>query len=174
MRIAIFSYARTGSTTLYKYIKESLYLEGSVPPYTTQFFKDDYKTKIWEEDSIVVKFMFEFLPLIDKIQKSFDKIIFLSRESDIECAKSFAQAIKTGTWYYPYEYKDLPEELINQNVAVIKQQRRKIQSLGGFQITYEEVFYTVDGIKRLNNYLGIVTNEFNYLLHPKHRLRQNL
>lgn len=116
--------------------------------------------------------MFEFFPIVDKIQKSFDKTIFLTRTNDVEGAESLAHAFKTGVWTHSYVPTNLDVEEISKHVNIRKQQREKIQTLGGFQITYEEIFYSNTGIKRLNNFLNINTDEFAYLLSNKYRLRK--
>ena len=173
MRVAVFSYARTGSTILHEYIKKSLKHKGAAPPFTNKVLKKDFFKQAFKEENIVVKLMFDFLPLVDEIERYFDKIIFLSRLDDIKCAESFAQAKTSGVWYKPYEYKEISKEDINIHSVLLKQQRIKVESLGGFQITYEELYFTSNGPKRLNEYLGIKTTEFIHLLYPRHKLRQN-
>jgi hypothetical protein len=117
--------------------------------------------------------MFDFLPLVDEIKRYFDKVIFLSRLDDVKCAESLAQAKISGVWYKPYKYKKISKEHIVRHSALIKQKRIKMESLGGFQITYEELYFTSNGLKRLNEYLGIKTTEFIHLLDSRHKLRQN-
>ena len=173
MKVAVFSYARTGSTVLHEYIKKSLNHKGAAPPFTNEVFNKNFLKQAWKEENIVVKFMFDFLPLVDEIKRYFDKVIFLSRLDDLKCAESFAQAKISGVWYKPYEYEKISKKDFIEYLALIKQQRIKVESLGGFQITYEELYFTSNGLKRLNEYLGIKTTEFIHLLDSRHKLRQN-
>ena len=172
MRVAIFSNARTGSTTLYKYLTKSLDYYSLAPPFDRKFFNLDFKSEVWTRENVVVKFMFEFLPIVDRIQKSFDKTIFLTRTNDAEGAESLAHAMKTGVWNRPYVSINFTKEEIDKYISIRKQQREKIQSLGGFQITYEEIFYSDTGVKRLNDFFGISTDQFAYLLDNRHRLKK--
>jgi len=172
MRVAIFAYGRTGSTSLCEYIRLSLQLESIVEPFNRDRIHTYTSHDLWKKDNKVVKFMYPDIKYIDKIKSNFDKIIYLTRENHIEAAESHVYARLSGYWNSKYTFVDPPTEFVNESVQRKKKQKAHINSLEGFQVTYEEIFYTKEGIKKIDDYLGITSDEFKDILDIKHKYRK--
>lgn len=172
MKIAIIANTRTGSTTLFKYVKHSLDLYGIHEPFNPRTNLNYSHINIWELDNIVVKYIFVTSEYIKKVIKHFDKVIFLTREDDIESAKSFIHAKKTDNWIDSYVYREEYSKEIDNIVATRNDQKNFLRSFGGFQITYEELFFHKEGVERINQYLGIQNNNYKSLLDLKYRYRK--
>ena len=106
---------------------------------------------------------------------SFDKVIWLTRENDLEGAESLARAESKDEWHERYFYNKSNFE--NKHINKLKEYRNThkkfIQSQGNFQITYEEIFYERVGIPKINDYIGIKTNKYIHLLDIKNKYRVN-
>ena len=174
MRVAIVTYGRTGSTSLFNYIQNSLQLHGINEPYNTRVKRRFTEQDIWEKNLIVVKFMFPDTKFINKIQKTFDKIIYLTRENHKEAAESHAHSTISDKWDKKYAYEAPPADYIDHYIIVKTEQKEFINSLGGFQVTYEEIYYRRTGIARINKYLNINDSKFINILDLKNKYRQRL
>ena len=174
MRVAIFAYGRTGSTSLCEYIRLSLQLESIVEPFNRDRIHTYTSYDLWKKDNKVVKFMYPDIKYIDKIQSNFDKIIYLTRENHIEAAESHVYAELNDCWTGKYSFADPPVNFVNKMVQKKKEQKTHINSLGGFQVTYEEIFYTKEGVKKVDDYLGIISDHYKEILDIKHKYRKQI
>jgi hypothetical protein len=176
MRIAIYAQARSGSTALYNYIKDSLNLKGILEPYNPKFLNRFSEKEIWEDKNTVVKFLIRDADIVKKIPEKFDKVIYLTRDNDLEGAESLMYATKNDIWHESYTYtlsnkknKLSLKQLINSRSI----QKNYIKSQKGFQISYEDIFYDIVGIPKINNYININTDEFLYYLDIKNKYRKD-
>ena len=172
MRIAIVANTRTGSSTVFKYIKKSLNLYGINEPFNPKTKQSHSHINIWGFSDIVVKYIFVSSEYIEKIIEHFDKVIFLTREDDVEAAKSFIQAKKTDNWTDSYIFNEEHSKEIQEITSIRKEQKNFIRSFEGFQITYEQLFIDRDGINRLNKFLNIQSSNYEYLFDLKYRYRK--
>ena len=177
MRVAIYAQARSGSTALFNYIKDSLSLKGILEPYNPKFPERFTEEEIWKQDNIVVKFLLRDKNIVEKLPLVFDKVIYLTRSNDLEGAESLVYATKKDIWHEPYEYSTLKDSFSDEEIKDKRnkraQHRKYIESQKGFQITYEEIFYERVGIPKINDYIGIKTNRYIHLLDIKNKYRVN-
>ena len=142
MRVAIYAQARSGSTALYNYIKDSLSLKGIFEPYNPKFTNRFTEEEIWEKDNVVVKFLIRDNNIAKRIPLAFDKVIYLTRSNDLEGAESLARAQSKGEWNKKYFYNKSNFE--NKHIIKLKEYRNThkkfIQSQGNFQIHMKKYF----------------------------------
>ena len=177
MRIAIYAQARSGSTALYNYIKDSLSYKGILEPYNPKFPERFTEEEIWKQDNIVVKFLLRDKNIAERLPSVFDKVIYLTRSNDLEGAESLVYATKKDIWHEPYEYSTLKDSFSDEEIKDKRnkraQHRKYIESQKGFQITYEEIFYDRVGIQRINNYINIVDSKYINLLDLSKKYRKD-
>ena len=183
MRVAIYAQARSGSTSLYMYLKKSLNYQmssnykGILEPYSPKFPNRFTEEEIWERDNVVVKFLIRDNNIAKRIPSAFDKVIYLTRSNDLEGAESLAYATKDGEWHKPYEYSTLKDSFSDNEIKDLRSKRAHhreyIQSQKGFQITYEEIFYKRVGILRINDYIGIRDSKYSNWLDVDKKYRQD-
>ena len=92
MRVCILGSPRSGTTSLYKYLTNSLELEGLNEPYNKRMDQRFGKRNlteydIWERDNLVVKHLSMQLDRnqIPLLEEHFDKIVLIYRE-DVKSA----------------------------------------------------------------------------------------
>jgi len=177
MRVAIYAQARSGSTSLYMYLKKSLNYKGIPEPYSPHWPSKFTEQEIWEEDNVVAKFLIRDNNIAKKIPLHFDKVIYLTRSNDLEGAESLAYATKDGEWHKPYQYSTLKDSFSDNEIKDLRSKRAHhreyIQSQKGFQITYEEIFYKRVGILRINDYIGIRDSKYSNWLDIDKKYRQD-
>jgi hypothetical protein len=157
MKILLLSHTRCGSTALCKWISKELNIELDETPYDKTTFES-----IFKKTNIIKKIVVEeYIPSNEIINK-FDKVICLSRESNIDSAISFINANNTNIWHNEYMVSsdwisNHTDEIYNMSYKydTIKTHLKKIN---GFHITYEEI-YIKNNISKLLKYLDI-TNVF--------------
>ena len=117
------------------------------------------------------------------LKKQFDKRIVLYRENTKEQAESILWANEKKLWHHTYlddefisAYYTIPIDWLNKNAEEIKtlsdsliKVNELLKSLTDcLQITYEELYYSEEGIKKIENYLGFKSkSRFNKI----HKLR---
>ena len=177
MRIAIYAQARSGSTALYNYIKDSLSLKGILEPYNPKFPERFTEEEIWKQDNIVVKFLLRDKNIAERLPSVFDKVIYLTRSNDLEGAESLVYATKKDIWHESYEYNTLKDLSLDKEIKDIRdkraQHRQYIESQKGFQITYEEIFYKRVGIQKINDYINIEDSKYSDWLDLSKKYRKD-
>ena len=107
MKILILSHTRCGSTTLCKWISNELNFELDETPYDKTTLES-----IFKKTNIIKKIVVEEYMPSNEIINKFDKVICLTRESNIDTAISFINADSNGKWHDTYE---ITNEWINDN-----------------------------------------------------------
>lgn len=105
----------------------------------------------------------------ESIKKLFDKRIVLYRENTKEQAESIIWANEKQLWHHTYlddkfisAHYTIPMEWLNKNVDEIEQlatsltkENELLKSLTDcLHITYEELYYSEEGIKKIEDYIG--------------------
>jgi LPS sulfotransferase NodH len=186
MKILLYTGYRTGSKSLGNWLKIELNM-----PYFHEYYNksneekwnyykkidlnkiNDYIIKISPNDG------FDF----DELIKEYDKVILLYREDTISQAQSMMWAKDTQLWHHTYlgdkfisAHYTIPIEWLNKNAeeinsinALLTKENELLKSLTNcLHITYEELYYSVEGIKKIENYLGFKSkSKFNKI----HKLR---
>jgi hypothetical protein len=177
MRILIYALPRTGSTSLTRYISTTLHYKEIIEPYNENRFWDKDLTEfdIWERDNVVVKMILgEGNRSYEDIKSRFDKVIVLYRDNIKEQAESFAHARNSIDWHAPYRYdpSNVPGEEYNEIYTSFKQHTDIIKNLNEFIIRYEDLYISGIDKDRLDEYLGITSKSFRFLLDSKNKYRQ--
>ena len=177
MRILIYALPRTGSNNLTHYIANSFHYREFIEPYHEERFWDTDLTEfdIWERDNVVVKMMFgQGGYWYNNIKDKFDKVIILYRENTKEQAESYAYATKGKDWHSPYIYEPskVTEEEYQETYKMFSR-KKEIDALEGFKISYENLYTTGIDKDRLDQYLGITTKSFRFLLDNKNKYRKS-
>lgn len=176
MKILILAHARSGSTTLGKWLSKELnYI----------FFDEPHNIEngieIYGNNNYVVKDLYSHLFSnkidIEKYISNFDYVIGLYRMNVKDIWISMEHANKTKRHHSQYklsneeieEYeKSIPENLIE---GLIKE-REKITEYSNIVLVYEKIYETKEDIQKLKKFLDI--ENFNYLdmLDNKNRYRR--
>lgn len=154
MHILILSHTRCGSTTLCKWISNELDIELDETPYDKTTFEF-----IFKKTNIIKKIVVEEYTPSNEIINKFDKVICLTRESNIDTAISFINADSKDIWHDAYE---ITNEWINDNrnkiiETVYKYEHLKnhLKNKDAFQITYENMYINKTDVNRVISYLNI-------------------
>lgn len=183
MRICILASPRSGSRSLMSFLSKNFKLKVYDEPYNIwmeeRYAKRHlYKEDIWHNDNILVKHMVKHLPLykLHKLDNYFDKIICLYRNNYKASAESRIQAEASGNWTDKYTFNNInyDKKKLNYYVSLYKEEVRLLKNLGHFSISYEELFYSGEGIKKVKSYFNITNEKHDSILNPKNRYRQNL
>ena len=134
-----------------------------------------------EENNIVVKYLVNDIQnRTDVDLENWDKIIGLTREDTMECAKSSVYAEQTKKWHIRYEMinewiEDNKENIIKRE-SNIKNEINFIKELNGIklQVIYERIYNTKEDIQRIKDYIGIKDTKYEYLLDNRNRLNRVL
>ena len=154
MKILILSHTRCGSTTLCKWISNELNFELD----DTQYDRNTFNL-VFEKSNVVRKVVIEEYNPSNEIINKFDKVICLTRESNIDTAISFINADSNGKWHDTYE---ITNEWINDNqnkiietVYKYEHLRTRLKNKNLFQITYENMYINKTDVNRVIEYLDI-------------------
>jgi hypothetical protein len=176
MKILIVAYARTGSTTITKWIAKSLKYKAVYEP-----FNKKMPERYNGGDNIVVKEIYNHLKdnnNIEEFIQLFDKVICLTRDNEIDVSISILYATRNEmvSWHTPYiisdDWLNNNKHNILVNTNTINEIQTKIKNIPNtLQITYEGIFNTKEDINRVKEYIGIETDAYDFLLDNKFRYR---
>ena len=175
MKVLILSHTRCGSTTLCKWISKELDIELDESPYDKKTFD-----LIFQKTNIIRKIVTEeYIPSNDVINK-FDKVICLSRESNIDTAISFIVANTKNIWHSKYEVSN--EWIVENKNKILEQANRydlmknNFKQIKALHITYENIYINKSAIIKILNYMGInFPNHLDMLdYHKKYRKDNNV
>lgn len=154
MRVLVLSHTRCGSTTLCKWLSKELDMVLDENPYEKKTFNDTLKSN----NSIRKIVVEEYFPTKEEISK-FDKVIFLTRISDIDAAISYMTANDLKEWHKEYE---VTLEWIEENKIKIinisnniKSLKMKLNDYAGFHITYEDLYVNKSCVDRVLEYINV-------------------
>lgn len=192
MKILLYTGYRTGSTSLGEWSS----IELNLPYYHEPFNKNitipsmiANKIRLYKNFSIeeagdcIMKISpfdeFEY----ESIKKLFDKRIVLYRENTREQAESILWANEKELWHHTYlndkfisAHYTIPMEWLSKNaeeietiIISLEKENQLLKSLTNcLHITYEELYYSDNGIKKIEDYIGFKSKStFNKL----HKLR---
>lgn len=187
MRIAIISHYRSGSTSFCRWLSSELNLPLIIEPYNIDVYWNKNRVNNIESalhlENVVVKYLynqFENEQQLFNVLNSFDKILLLTRENEIDSAISAVYAEETKKYHNTYfidtnwiNKHNGNIELEIENIKVLKNKINNISN--GLHITYENIFVQTTDIIKIKEYIGIelFKNEYNYLLDNKRRYRNN-
>jgi hypothetical protein len=186
MKILLYTGYRTGSRSLGDWLSHELNIEYHHEPFNitnTKSLEKYANFNLDEIDNCVVKISpiddFDF----NKIVNKFDKIILLYRKNIKEQAESFIWAKYASLYHHTFidaklqnaHYtiddkflKDKSEE-IEIEIKRIASENEYITSLNsGLLISYEELYLSEIGLKKIEDYLNI---KFKTKSNPIHKLR---
>lgn len=164
MKILIYTTHRTGSTSLANFL---------VYHYSDyEYIRNIDINEIKEIDNKVIKFTPNEIPY-ESIYGLFDKRIILIRENKKEQAESRLYADLVEKKFSDYT---IPKEFLENHIKEIENLQLKIEEENSYLksckdcliITYEELFFSYEGIKKLEEYLDI---EFHFMLDNRKRYR---
>lgn len=179
MRILIYTGYRTGSTSLGEWLSTELNLTYHHEPFNklNAASQKNYKNfSIEKSNDCIIKispidgFNFELLKSL------FDKVIILYRENTIEQAESMIWANQKKIYHHEYSYNILTyahytitsawqkshSDEINYRKAELEKENILLKNLDGFILTYEELYYSNEGIEKIENYIGFTSkSKFN-------------
>lgn len=178
MRILVYALPRTGSNNLTHYIANSLHYREIIEPYNEYRFwdKDITEFDIWERDNVVVKMMVgQGEELYEDVTSRFDKTVILYREDIKGQAESFVHASKSADWHAPYVYdpSKVDQDFYLEVFDKFNSRLEKIKSYKHFTVTYENLYLSGTDRDRLDEYIGITTKSFRFMLDPRNRYRQS-
>ena len=174
MRILIYALARTGSTTLGRYIANSLGYKYLSEPYC-EFSKIENKNDMWDLSNVVVKTIHNQIDMNPtKIFEKFDKVIILTRENIREQSLSFHYACENNQFLRSYVLDDfkIDEDKLNNLLNSFNKYTNELLNLNGFHITYEQIYEKSDKLNQLDEYLKIVSNQYRHMLNSENRYRK--
>ena len=154
MKILILSHTRCGSTTLCKWISKELDIELDATHYDFKQFNS-----VFERNSVIGKIVIEEYNPSNEVIEKFDRVICLTRESNVDTAISFINADSNGKWHDVYETTN---EWINDNqnkiiekVSKFEHLRNRLKNKNLFQITYENMYINKIDVNKVISYLNI-------------------
>lgn len=156
MKILIYTSHRTGSTSLANF----LMMEYDCDYYRRFHYRTDaiFDAVLDSGQSGIYKVCPDE-DSYERIKDMFDKRIVLIRENTRDQAESRLYSEIEGKKFAAYS---IPDNFLNSKKEEIKNMESKIISeneefkklKGCLHLTYEELFYTEEGIKKIENYLG--------------------
>lgn len=169
MKILIYTTHRTGSTSLANYL---------MIHYNCNYYRESYfKNKTIEEtlnehENIIIKFTPSEVQY-NLIRHLFDKCIILYRDNIKEQAESWLYADKVKKYFEPYTIKNEflleNKDEIDLKTQTIKDENEKLKTYGdALHITYEELYFSPNGINRIEEYLG---TKFSFKMDNKKKYR---
>jgi SpoVK/Ycf46/Vps4 family AAA+-type ATPase len=174
MRILIYAIPRTGSTTLGRYIANSLRYLYLSEPYC-EFSKIENKNDMWDLSDVVVKTIHNQIDMIsEKLFEKFDKVVILTRENVKEQSLSFHYAYENNQFLKPYVLNDfkIDEVKLNTLLNSFDSDKNELLNLNGFHITYEQIYQNADKLNDLDEYLEITDKKYRYMLNSENRYRK--
>jgi hypothetical protein len=178
MRILIYAIARTGSTTLGRYIANSFGYPFLSEPYG-EFSKIHNKNDIfntWDLSNVVVKTIHNQIDMTpEKLFEKFDKVIILTRENVKEQSLSFHYAYENNQFLKPYVLNNftIDEDKFNKILNLFKNDKNVLLNLNGFHVTYEQIYQNTDKLNELDVYLEIADKKYRYMLNSENRYRKS-
>jgi hypothetical protein len=175
MRILIYALPRTGSTTLGRYIANSLGYKYLSEPYC-EFSKIENKNDMWDLSNVVVKTIHNQIDMNPtEIFKKFDKVIILTRENLKEQSLSFHYAYENNQFLKPYVLNDfkIDEDKLNEILNSFNNDKNELINLNGFHITYEQIYQNTDKLNELDGYLEIVSKQYRHMLNSENRYKKS-
>lgn len=169
MKILLYTGYRTGSKSLGEWLEIELETEYYHEPFNPTI---DLNTKNFNIDSIksgIIKISQTDGMIFNDIVGKFDKIILLYRENTLEQAESFVWANNKKQYHHTfvgekfvYAHYNIPDDFLESNKGTInfnkarfdKQNEHILSIQTGLCISYEELYYSETGIKKLEEYLG--------------------
>jgi hypothetical protein len=174
MRILIYAIPRTGSTTLGRYIANSLRYLYLSEPYC-EFSKIENKNDMWDLSDVVVKTIHNQIDMIpENLFKKFHKVVILTRENVKEQSLSFHYAYENNQFLKPYVLDDfkIDEVKLNTLLNSFDSDKNELLNLNGFHITYEQIYQNADKLNDLDEYLEITDKKYRYMLNSENRYRK--
>jgi cytidylate kinase len=175
MRILIYAIPRTGSTTLGRYIANSLGYKYLSEPYC-EFSKIENKNDMWDLSNVVVKTIHNQIDMNPtEIFKKFDKVIILTRENIREQSLSFHYAYENNQFLKPYVLNDfkIDEDKLNEILNSFNNDKNELINLNGFHITYEQIYQNTDKLNELDDYLEIISKQYRHMLNSENRYKKS-
>jgi cytidylate kinase len=175
MRILIYAIPRTGSTTLGRYIANSLGYKYLSEPYC-EFSKIENKNDMWDLSNVVVKTIHNQIDMNPtEIFKKFDKVVILTRENIREQSLSFHYAYENNQFLKPYVLNDfkIDEDKLNEILNSFNNDKNELINLNGFHITYEQIYQNTDKLNELDSYLEIVSKQYRHMLNSENRYKKS-
>lgn len=167
MIVLLLAEARSGSTNLAKWLKESLpgyeLLNEPYNPKSNQFIGN---SKInTTKNYIISEKYFNNTGLINELISISDIVICLYREDINSQLESYLTAMKTDNWYGEYIDVILDDSLSEEKTQFIKNKKefQNLININNFKaFTYEGLYYN-NQIQQLKSYLNIESNiQFPY------------
>jgi SpoVK/Ycf46/Vps4 family AAA+-type ATPase len=178
MRILIYAIARTGSTTLGRYVANSFGYPFLSEPYG-DFSKIHNKNHIfdtWDLSNVVVKTIHNQIDMIpEKIFEKFDKVIILTRENVKEQSLSFHYAFENNQFLRPYVLNNfkVDEVKLDNFLNLFEKYTNELLNLNGFHVTYEQIYQNTNKLNELDEYLEIADKKYRYMLNLENRYKKS-
>jgi hypothetical protein len=160
---------RSGSTNLAKWFKTKDNFTSFIEPLNVvskeyrgykSVFDWNYNTKHLFIKEVYRPSNKKWSNLLDDVIKFSDKVIILYRENKEEQHESFLNAVKTNNWlnkWYVGEknYTHKQENVDYLNALTNQFKEEYFDNNDFFHISYEELYQSSDGIKRLIEFIGL-------------------
>jgi hypothetical protein len=171
MKFLSYTGYRTGSRSFGEWLSIELNIPYYHEPFNPKF--DIKNFSIEDTGDCIIK-----IPPADgfdyeTLKKLFDKTIILYRENTKEQAESAIWAYEKKLWHHDWNasienssfksaHYTIPQEWLDENAEMIKcftedlqKENEKLKSLKDcLHITYEELYYSNEGIKKVEDYIG--------------------
>lgn len=160
---------RSGSTNLAKWFKMKENFTSFIEPLNTvsrdyrgfkKIFDWSYNTKHLFIKEVYRPSNKAWSKKFDELIEFSDKIIILHRENKEEQIESWLNAIKTNNWIHKWSvgesgnpYRE--EDLIYLNNTIKEFKEKYFNNPNFLNITYEELYQSTNGIKRLIDFVGL-------------------
>lgn len=164
MTILLIAEARSGSTNLAKWLKQSLpgYKLFNEPfNYRSSHYVGKNNKIDYNENIIISEKYFYNEELINEYLKNSDKVFCLTRENKVEQMESYIMALKTENWYSKYIPKNIYDNIENFGFRELERFHQSRIDFKNFidtnnlkTFTYENLYFN-NGIDELKTYLNI-------------------
>lgn len=186
MKVLLYTGYRTGSRSLGEWLGIELNLEYHHEPFNINnpiVFEQYIDFNLNNINDCIVKISPKDELPFDNIKPHFDKIIILYRENIREQAESFVWSKHKKIYHHSYignkfvyAHYIIDDAFLKDNVIEIQNEIKRleienkyIKSLSdGLLVSYEELYFSEIGLKKLEDYLDI---KFKTKLNPIHKLR---
>jgi hypothetical protein len=186
MKILLYTGYRTGSRSLGDWLSIELNIDYHHEPFNINnpiAFEKYNNFSLNDIDDCVIKISPKDDLKFEDIISKFDKVIVLYRNNIKEQAESFIWSKHKKIYHHSYvddkfvyaHYKIDDDFLlnnsneINQEIQRLEIENEYIKSLNyGLLLTYEELYFSEMGLKKLEDYLNV---KFKTKLNPIHKLR---
>jgi LPS sulfotransferase NodH len=179
MKILVYSTHRTGSNNFIKWLSNELnyksFFELEQIPHnvTDNFIVKRIPPLIQEEIEVGFEFERDYI--------KFDKVIVLYREDTLKQSESNVYAINKGKWRHASTldgFYSLDEKFFNKHRRSIEIGKERFDNLKEYfkninvkclKLIYEEIFFDLEKIKQIEEYIGFVSKSI--LVNPLDKLR---